>query len=335
VSVIHPGIWHDVNVYDINSMYAYIMREREFPVSYKGAWTDEYYPDRLGIYELEFQQPNRKIPPILCDETLREFAYQGSGVFASPEIQIFLENGGQLKVTQGWYFTRIGTPFRDYMQHLWEVRQLAKRNGNRGLDLAAKLLANGLYGKFGQKSERSVIRTLKPGELKRLIDGGAQVKLYNDYVMIKEPAHMENGFVALAAFITSYARAYLYDWLLAAGDDALYCDTDSVHCMTTLPSGLDLGAMKLEKKFADVVYLRKKMYAYRQPDGYEGFVIKGLPTCPLTYEELEDIAAWNQQYCVSYETPPTIREVLLNREQAAKWKKRSFTISAVPVGAKF
>jgi hypothetical protein len=329
-SVLRPGIHKNVTAYDINANYCFVMRDQQFPLGYMGAWTDRFHEQELGIYEVTFEQPDHSLPPLLMDEESHDFQYQGRGVFCSPELQQLRLIGGQFQLQQGWFFARAGNPFHDYMARLWDLRREAQRQRNRGLDRAVKSLANSLYGKFGQKAERTVIRSLKPGELRELLANGAHVEQYDDYVLIREPAHMEHEFVALAAFVTSYARVLLYRWLLAAGADACYCDTDSVHTTGRLPEGAGLGELKIEHRFAQVVYLRRKSYAYRLEDGSEGFAIKGLPTAPVTLEELKEMYLFEKRKTVQYETPPTIHEVLLQKRPAARWRTRSYTIDPLP-----
>ena len=80
-----------------------------------------------------------------------------------------------------------------------------------------------------------------------------------------------------ASFVTSYARTVLAEAIIAAGENAVYCDTDSVHLRINgqeqfeklIPMGNELGEWKLETPvpIARAVYWRKKAYTWWNADG--------------------------------------------------------------------
>ncbi|KAL3107550.1 hypothetical protein niasHT_014010 [Heterodera trifolii] len=114
------------------------------------------------------------------------------------------------------------------------IRQFAEQEGihlrpdnighNPGLRQLAKDLLNSLWGKMAERPERDeevVSFTHLNDQLDRCV------------VRKREPFARapEHNNLAVACFVTSHARLYLYDWLeevRRVGGRSLYCDTDSV-----------------------------------------------------------------------------------------------------------
>jgi hypothetical protein len=73
-------------------------------------------------------------------------------------------------------------------------------------------------------------------------------------VQLNEATEPRSQWFGFAAFITSYARVRLNKAILIAGEDAIYCDTDSVHylepaherMLAEMPMGSELGQWELE-----------------------------------------------------------------------------------------
>ena len=121
-----------------------------------------------------------------------------------------------------------------------------------------------LYGKFGTDTKvKSKIPYLGDDDVIHFRDG--------------EPEEKEGIYVAMASFITSYARRKTITAAQTVMDNYnegkskiqfVYADTDSLHCVSPdfeLPEGLDiddtkLGAWKFESKFNKAKFLRQKCY---------------------------------------------------------------------------
>ena len=102
----------------------------------------------------------------------------------------------------------------------------------------------------------------------------------------KEEKPREGVYIAMASFITSYARLKTISSAQKIMDNYnsgksniqfVYADTDSLHCVSPdflLPEGLDidpvkLGAWKYESKFTKAKFLRQKCYIeYSTEDVY-------------------------------------------------------------------
>ena len=148
----------------------------------------------------------------------------------------------------------------------------AGKEGNKGKRTIAKLCLNSLYGKFGQDIQ-NINKVPYMGE-----DGSV-------HYYLSDPKPKKGLYIAVASFITSYARRVTITSAQKIEDDFhagksknrfVYADTDSLHIYSPddeIPEGLDidpyrLGAWKLESRFSDygqkkgygAKYLRQKCY---------------------------------------------------------------------------
>jgi len=137
---------------------------------------------------------------------------------------------------------------------------------------------NSLYGKFGQKIDNYVTIAEDPehgigfyGEydveekkwLKfRRLNGNIDVAMGHE-----EGYH---SFVAISAFVTAYARYYLYDLLMKIPPGSLfYCDTDSMivdqkgfTAMEVILDSKRLGALSLDKSAKTLTIYGNKDYVF-------------------------------------------------------------------------
>jgi len=126
-------------------------------------------------------------------------------------------------------------PFLGYIRFCYAERMAAISEVDKTF---WKLMMNTLYGKFGQT--------------------GGLTMIYDDreIEMATETAHAN---VIWAAYVTAYARLHLLSLLRQAGD-VFYCDTDSVFTHAVLPTGGDLGQLKEEGTYDDVMFYGNKLY---------------------------------------------------------------------------
>ena len=156
----------------------------------------------------------------------------------------------------------------------------ATKDGNKGLRYISKLFLNSLYGKFG--TDTRMVNKVPYFD-------GEEVRYY-----YSEPQTRSGIYIALASFITSYARLVTITAFQKITDDynsgksniqAVYADTDSLHLDSPnfqLPEGLnidpyELGAWKYESRFSDKgqktgcggKYLRQKCYIENSTEDIE------------------------------------------------------------------
>lgn len=166
----------------------------------------------------------------------------------------------------GYKFRGAKGIFVKYIDHWMEI----KANSTGGKRALAKLHLNSLYGKFGTSPfHRPQIPVLGEDGIVRYKEGVEE---------IGDPVY-----VAMASFITAYARSITVRAAQAHFPDFMYADTDSLHLLdsdrpvslTVHPS--DLGAWKHEYDFTSAVFSRAKCYTEHKVDGEYETHIAGLP----------------------------------------------------------
>lgn len=267
-------------VLDVNSLYPSVMYESLLPygkpIFFQGKYkSDPIYTLYTQMIRCQFRIKPGKIPMI-------QIKYGGGFVeneyltssgdtevvlcLNSVDLELFLNHYDvfNLEYISGWKFKGTHGLFTAYIDKWSNNKIQAKKDGNHGLYLISKLFLNSLYGKFGTDTKvKSKIPYL----------GEDDVIHYRDVV---EPDR-EGIYIAMASFITSYARRKTITAAQKVMDNYregksniqfVYADTDSLHCISpdhSLPEGLDiddtrLGAWKFETKFTKARFLRQKCY---------------------------------------------------------------------------
>ena len=124
-----------------------------------------------------------------------------------------------------------------------------------GLRLVYKLILNNLYGKFGSKPKGQ-------NKLPSLDDSG--VLKYT----LSEIKDRGSYYLPIALAVVSWAHVLIDDAIMETGyDNFVYCDTDSIHTLGTLPDDwIDskiLGKFKHEACEITAKYVRQKTYIHK------------------------------------------------------------------------
>ena len=179
-----------------------------------------------------------------------------------------------------------------YVKRIWESQKILLDKGkikkNLGLRQVGKLCCNSLYGKFGQNSQTTEtviiddqssllsLLTRLDDEIEDLfLTPCTEENIIASYRYKKDfVRELNTTNLAVASFITCYARLELYQHLQRLGDNTIYFDTDSIFYRETensykIPLGECLGMFtdELEKFGKDAyisegVFLGAKNYAY-------------------------------------------------------------------------
>lgn len=259
--------------YDVNSLYPYVMKENEYPVSFE-RWTGVYEPDEIGFYEATVEVPlDMKIPPL---PTVQEVSGTHklifpvgtfSGLFSTAELNYAKSVGVKIKRTgKGAIFKNGGKIFTAYIDTLYSMRMEAKKNNDGVTDLLTKLLMNSTYGRFGLNRERE---NLVFDEGQEGVEFHTEISLGKDENGIEEvirlmsqKKHLDKTFsnVAVAAWVTSQARILMHKLYMLAPDEIYYTDTDSLFTTFKMPTGEGLGALKHEYSCKQACFLLPKTY---------------------------------------------------------------------------
>jgi hypothetical protein len=282
------------SVWDVNSMYPYVMRHRPFPVG---------EPVRLAPGQTELYGYPHTIVGALLDATIRPGRLpmiqvkndaRYDPVAYQTEVQAIEWYGTEvdwaLLLDQynveihewigGFGFRSMSGLFDRYIDKWMQV----KASSTGAMRAQAKFQLNNLWGRFA-------INPLRAGRLPTIDDDGV-VKYALTPQQYDEPAYTPVG-----VWTTSYARDRVIRAAQSFGPRFLAADTDSCHVRGTDPGTLEvhdsrLGAWKCEAIFDRATYLRAKAYAEQivTDDGsHVEAHVAGLPRKLLQGARIEDI----------------------------------------------
>lgn len=285
-------------VYDVNSMYPFIMATVRHPISSAIHKRKVMGPNTAFV---RLQGVNNNCLPVRGGIDLNFTSRNGEFWTTIHEVHAGLDTGTLRikRIIETIDFDQ-WADFSGFILPLYEARLEAKAEGNKLMDLYYKLLMNNAYGKFAQDPDRyedhRFTRTWEcpEGGAYDAIENptGWRPKFDNKGRIIwtrSQDGRRKNYFnVATGASITGAARAYLHRALVRA-DRPVYCDTDSIICRN-LEADIDpkrLGAWKLEATGTRMAIAGKKTYALF--DG-EDVVKKAAKGVGLSALEILDVA---------------------------------------------
>jgi len=158
---------------------------------------------------------------------------------AGPELVRALELGAVREVGN-WAQFELCELFTPFVNWFWQYRLSQKEAGNKLNADLAKLLMNGLYGKFGQKTNAWTDRPdMTPGEqFIWTAEASATTGEIDIFRTIGPCVQQWTGkqehpyaFPAIAAYVTAYARERMYGLRQIAGkENTYYLVTDALFC---------------------------------------------------------------------------------------------------------
>lgn len=271
-------------VFDINSLYPYVMYTEPLPYGEGIYFKGQYQPDPerplyICMITCQFELKENYIPTIQLKNNLSFVPTQyitsskGEDVtmcLTNVDLELFLEhyNVYNIDYHSGWKFRAAHNMFKDYIDKWIKIKIESSENGNGGMRTLAKLMLNALYGKFGTNPN---VRSKYP----YFRDG--QVGYITGEQETREPIY-----IPMAVFITSWARNKTIRSAQQCFDRFIYADTDSLHIAgTEIPEFLDihptrLGAWKHESTFTRARFIRQKSYI-EEIDGKLNITCAGLP----------------------------------------------------------
>ncbi len=318
---IHTGIYHGVNVYDVNSMYPYAMREHRYPVSYMGYWSNEYDSTTMGLWRAVYNQTRRTVPPILFDAKSGA-SYSGSGVYTTNELNYLAHIGGEFTVSEGYVYIETDTLFKEFIQKVYTLRKAALVAGDDALAYVLKIFMNSLYGKFAQREEGNKIILASADKMIELLEQGTPYKVMGNWLLVQETREVKHAFVAIAAMITANARIDLHTRMVGvidSGYQVYYCDTDSIHTNGTFTTSNELGGIKLEHSDT-TAYAGRKLYAFKNGKVKAKGIGRNITRGTLSYETIARLALdKGVKEPITFTTAPSVKGVLGQKHKAAVW----------------
>lgn len=307
------------SVYDINSLYPFVMSEMYFPDpaklkrmhspslkrldslldAFEGLFCGEieHFDNYVGYLPYKDEKTGKLMFPVGRFRATVNFN----------ELRYALQ-AGAVRVIRCEYVIigeRIKSPFSGFVGDLYSKRLKAQIENEDFLSYFFKLILNSLYGKFGmrEKFKEQYFESIPFDYLEKMIREKDYylLKLFSKdrddcYVITKsrEVNNMHTTIATFASYITSRARIELLKGILSNQDNLWYCDTDSVF-IDAKPKGLKqgklLGNWKLEDKH--IVEVRGlKNYTILEEDELI-HIIKGIGAkarkVPVSLEELLEL----------------------------------------------
>lgn len=256
-------------VFDVNSLYPYIMYDRPvpygMPIFFNGKYEqDDDYPLFIQHIRCEFDLKDGYIPTIQIKKNLafkqNEYLKSSNGEIVdlyvtNVDLKLIEEHYElyDVEYVSGWKFKSKEGLFKQFIDK-WTYIKISSEGAIR---LLAKLMLNALYGKFATNPDI----TGKVPYLKE--DGACGFKTGEEEY--KDPVYTPVG-----VFITSWARDLTIRTAQKCYDRIIYCDTDSIHLMgreipETIKDIVDpnrLGYWKHESTFKRGKYIRQKTYCH-------------------------------------------------------------------------
>jgi hypothetical protein len=217
--------------------------------------------------------------------------------------------GYKFKIIKGYTFNK-GRPFKQIIEDLYEMRLNFPKSDP--MNYLAKLLMNSLYGRFSMNDNFNELRIVEEKSLNDLLNNDKILihdifKIDNDFlVQIKKNEQQElissidhlvenhNINIAVASFVTAYARIHMSIFKNNKDFNLYYTDTDSIAIDQPLNENLInskiLGKMKLEYIVTKAIFLSPKLYCLQTIDNQLITKTRGLShNIQLSYEDFEKL----------------------------------------------
>lgn len=279
--------------YDVNSLYPSVMLN-PVPVEYIGRCRRllDNDDEKMGFYRAIVDYPDIYLPalPALLADRLFFPVGHFEGDFTSFELRKAIGQGAAIRIIDGALF-RTEPIFRDFVEALYRMRLEAKAAGNAARDYTCKKISNSFYGKFGQRRvQRSYL--IDPGtpRLDMMDPKSPQlwpIGLDTGIAYYDRESHAGHILPHISSAITSRARLKTLDYLQST-EKVWYTDTDSVFTDSKLPTGPNLGELKLEGNGRFMPFGLKE---YRFDGHYNVKGVSVYVTDPLTGKKHQDISA--------------------------------------------
>jgi DNA polymerase elongation subunit (family B) len=253
-------------IYDVNSMYPYVMKNYRHPIG-NSFEVDKRIRKNTAFVVAEGKQrgPCGAFPMRNkrggIDFNLPE------GTFACSihewETAEILEWFKPTRIIKTYGFDTFMS-FGEFVDHFYGLRMKAKADEDKIHLIFYKLILNSAYGKFAQNPDNFCDFAITHGQ--RMTEPWREHFVHNEgeYVIWKKAVQRHSYYnVAVGASITGAARSVLLDGLYGSRN-LIYCDTDSVICRElegVAFSDTALGAWKLEARGNRIAIAGKKLYA--------------------------------------------------------------------------
>jgi len=271
--------------YDINSLYPFIMRNNSFPISKPMVYLTpdkNIYMENEGITQARIITPDNLYVPVLpakikvkTDNKLMFVLGNLNGWWDNALLRKARDLGYIIEPKKSYSF-KCEYIFKDFVDDYYKIKQNAERD--TPLYVIAKLIMNGLYGKYGQRQiSESIIKDTDPDlEKYKILE---YVDFDKGWVKVEEEGKGKSYLPQISVHVTALAQLWLYksiEEILAKDYRLYYCDTDSLTTdYANMPVSKSLGEWKLEKRIASGYFVLPKTYKIIDDEGKTELRAKG------------------------------------------------------------
>lgn len=292
VQVLKPGVFSmPFKVYDVNSMYPYVMKNFMHPAGPQFS-VDREVSKKTYFIVAEGKQSGPGAFPLRAKDGSISFNHERG------EFSCTIHEWRAAQDTGYFHPTRVkrvynfaeSICFNEFVDHFYGARQTAKAASDTARVLFYKLILNSAYGKFAQNPDNFFDWAITPYATRMAAPWQPVTLAESQYTVWRKAINRHSYYhVCIGASITGAARAVLMR-ALRSSTEPVYCDTDSIVCRSlssvTL-SDTELGAWKLESHGDRIAIAGKKMYACFDGDKCVKKATKG---ARLSAEEIVRVA---------------------------------------------
>lgn len=291
-------------VLDVNSLYPFIMSSRLLPygeaqyrdIPYKNMNEKykELYPlyiQDIVVYDLQVKKNKMAFLQVKDNKYFSGRECLKNNIKDGKKVTLHLRLTNVLldllfecyhvkayKLNGHMAFRGANNLFKNYIDFWSKIKQ----ENEGALRAFAKLMQNGLYGKFGMAGA---------SEITNFQNNEGVFTIEHTHEMVTS----NTVYLPMATFITSWAKQYLVQAINNNYDRFMYCDTDSLHLYGTLEEvkGVEIGKKIYglwdnEMCFEDFKYLGSKRYAEKNVETHE-WEIKCCGLTDQIMKQLDDI----------------------------------------------
>jgi len=327
---------------DINSSYPGQMQSKDFPDinSYRRYTTIATKKFLLSLLKKEegcalirVRTPKMNIPFLHSRSETRKLIFpvgELQGWYTFPEIRYALELGYKLlEVIEIQSYRRLKeSPFKDYIDDLMKFKLECKP--------VAKLLMNGLSGKFGQRLPEKDAWSMVHDEDNIVVDNKKYFELEGTYWKYEKPEEEEEienkdfAYPLWVAYITAWGRIQEHKAIMAIGpENVYYMDTDSIiGDFDAIKKAIDTGKIEFHPSNLGTYAWEKvdeegnparitveirgeKYYRWHLPRQPWNYVIRGVPKYACATH-------WKYHGC-TFKRPRKLRGALRSGEKVNKF----------------
>lgn len=316
--------------YDVNSLYPYIMSEKDMPIGNPTYFEGDILKSvdkPFGFFNVEVETPNDIKHPIIQLHHKTEKGIRTISPLGKFEMMIFSEEmynaedlGYKFKIKSGYLFKKANL-FKDFIKDLYDMRLSYPKSDP--MNYIAKLAMNSLYGRWGMKDSFSRLMCIDKNlfnthsifkeNICQITELGNRllIEVENDYtdILLDNGSISKNVSLPISAAISAYSRIHMSQYKNKDDIKLFYSDTDSLYINKPLPdymvSDTELGKLKLESISKKAIFLAPKLYGLvSNDDDRVTLKIKGLKKerfNELSFNSLEELLYKNSMLEVNQE----------------------------------